>query len=61
MLRTNSKKIIEKIHKYIIDGVDHEYFGLEADPDYKTACKLILTACENDVIITGSAAHLMAL
>lgn len=48
MLRSNSKKVIEKVRNYIIDGVDHEYFGLEADPDFNTACKLILTACENE-------------
>lgn len=48
MLKTNSKMVIERIHKYIIDGVDHEYFNIEADPDFKTACKLILTACENE-------------
>ena len=48
MLRTNSKKVIEKVRKYIIDGVDHEYFELEADPDFNTACKLILTACESE-------------
>ena len=47
MLRSNSKKVIEKVRKYIIDGIDHEYFELEADPDFNTACKLILTACEN--------------
>ena len=48
MLKTNSKKVIEKVRKYIIDGIDHEYFELEADPDFNTACKLILTACENE-------------
>ena len=48
MLITNSKKVIEKVRKYIIDGVDHEYFELEADPDFNTACKLVLTACENE-------------
>lgn len=48
MLKTNSKKVIEKVRKYIIDGVDHEYFEIEADPDFNTACKLILTACENE-------------
>ena len=48
MLRTNSKRVIEKVRKYIINGIDHEYFGLEADPDFKTACKLILSACENE-------------
>lgn len=39
MLKTNSKKVIEKVRKYIIDGVDHEYFELEADPDFNTACE----------------------
>lgn len=48
MLKTNSKKVIEKVRKYIIGGVDHEYFELEADPDFNTACKLILTACQNE-------------
>lgn len=48
MLKTNSKMVIERIHKYIIDGVDHEYFNIEADPDFNTACKMILTACENE-------------
>ncbi len=48
MLRSNSKKVIEKVRSYIIKGVDHEYFGLEADPDFNTACKLVLTACENE-------------
>ena len=48
MLRTTSKTVINKIREYIVDGVDHEYFGLETDPDYTTACKLILTACENE-------------
>ena len=48
MLRSTNKKVLEKIHDYIINGVDHEYFNLEADPDFKTACKLILTACQNE-------------
>ena len=48
MLRSTNKKVLEKIHDYIINGVDHEYFELEADPDFNTACKLILTACENE-------------
>ena len=48
MLRTNSKKVIEKVRKYIINGVDHEYFELEADPDFNMACKLILQACQNE-------------
>lgn len=48
MLKTNSKKVIERIHNYIIENVDHEYFELEADPDFKTACKLVLSACENE-------------
>lgn len=48
MLRSNSKKVIEKVRNYIINGVDHEYFELEADPDFNTACKLILTACQNE-------------
>lgn len=48
MLRSTNKAVINKIRAYIVDGVDHEYFGLEADPDFNTACKLILTACENE-------------
>lgn len=48
MLRSTNKKVLEKIHDYIINGVDHEYFELEADPDFKTACKLILQACQNE-------------
>ena len=48
MLRSTNKAVINKIRQYIIDGVDHEYFELEADPDYKTACKLILQACQNE-------------
>lgn len=48
MLKTNSKKVIERIHNYIIENVDHKYFELEADPDFKTACELILIACENE-------------
>lgn len=48
MLRSTNKKVLEKIRNYIIDGVDHEYFKLETDPDFKTACKLILSACQNE-------------
>lgn len=48
MLRSTNKKVLEKIRQYIINGVDHEYFELEADPDFNTACKLILQACQNE-------------
>ena len=48
MLRSTNKAVINKIREYIINGVDHEYFELETDPDYKTACKLILQACQNE-------------
>lgn len=48
MLRSNSKTVIERIRSYIIEAVNHEYFNLEADPDFNTACKLVLTACENE-------------
>ena len=48
MLRSTNKAVINKIHDYIINGVDHEYFELEADSDFNTACKLILTACEEE-------------
>ena len=48
MLRSTNKAVINKIRQYIINGVDHEYFELEADPDFNTACKLILSACENE-------------
>ena len=34
MLRSNSKNVIEKVRSYIINGVDHEYFGLEAEKRY---------------------------
>lgn len=48
MLRSNSKKVLEKIRAYIVDGVDLEYFELEAVPTFPAACKLVLTACENE-------------
>ena len=48
MLRSNSKAVVEKIHQYIVDGIDPEYFGLSEAPDFPEACKLILTACENE-------------
>ena len=48
MLRSTNKAVINKIREYIINGVDHEYFELDTDPDYKTACKLILQACQNE-------------
>lgn len=48
MLRSTNKKVLEKIQAYIINGVDHEYFNLEADPDFNTVCKLILSACQNE-------------
>ena len=48
MLRSTNKAVINKIRQYIIDGVDHEYFELEADPDFNTAGKLILQACQNE-------------
>ena len=48
MLRSNSKAVVEKIRKYIVDGIDPDYFGLSEVPDFTTACKLILTACENE-------------
>ena len=48
MLRSNSKKVIEKVRSYIVDEIDHDYFGLAESPDFQTACKLILTACENE-------------
>lgn len=48
MLRSNSKAVVAKIHKYIVDEIDHDYFGLDEAPDFPTACKLILTACENE-------------
>ena len=48
MLRSNSKKVIDKVRNYIIDSVDHGYFGLGSDPDFNTACKLVLAACENE-------------
>ena len=48
MLRSNSKKVIEKVRSYITDGIDPDYFGLAEAPDFPSACKLILTACENE-------------
>lgn len=48
MLRSTNKAVINKIRQYIINGVDHEYFELETDPDFNTACKLILQACQNE-------------
>ena len=48
MLRSNSKKVIEKVRSYITDGIDPDYFGLAESPDFPTACKLILTACEDE-------------
>ena len=48
MLRSNSKAVVEKIHQCIVDGIDPEYFGLSEAPDFPEACKLILTACENE-------------
>lgn len=48
MLRSNSKKVIEKVRSYITNGIDPDYFGLAEAPDFTTACKLILTACENE-------------
>lgn len=48
MLRSNSKKVIEKIREYIIANIDHEYFELKSDPTFPAACKLILTACEEE-------------
>ena len=48
MLRSNSKAVVEKIHKYIVDGIDPEYFGLPEAPDFPEACKLILQACEDE-------------
>ena len=48
MLRSNSKKVIEKVRSYIVDEIDPDYFGLAEAPDFLTACKLILTACENE-------------
>lgn len=48
MLRSNSKAVVAKIHKYIVEEIDPDYFGLDEAPDFPTACKLILTACENE-------------
>ena len=48
MLRSNSKAVVEKIHKYIVDETDPDYFCLAEAPEFPTACKLILTACENE-------------
>lgn len=48
MLRTNSKKAVENIRAYIVDEIDLEYFNLSEAPDFPTACRLILQACENE-------------
>lgn len=48
MLRSNSKAVVAKIHQYIFDEIDPDYFGLSEAPDFQTACKLILTACEDE-------------
>ena len=48
MLRSNSKAVVAKIHKYIVDEIDPDYFCLAEAPDFPTACKLILTACEDE-------------
>lgn len=48
MLRTTSKAVINKIRAYIVENVDHEYFELTENPDFPTACKLILQACQNE-------------
>ena len=48
MLRSNSKKVIEKVRSYITDGIDPDYFGLAEAPDFPEACKLILQACEDE-------------
>lgn len=48
MLKSTHHKVLEKIHKYITENVDHEYFDITSDPDFHTACKLILSACENE-------------
>lgn len=48
MLRSNSKAVVAKIHQYIVDEIDPEYFGLPGAPDFPEACKLILQACEDE-------------
>lgn len=48
MLRSNSKKVIEKVRSYITDGIDPDYFGLAEAPDFPETCKLILQACEDE-------------
>ena len=48
MLRSNSKAVVEKIHQYIVDEIDPDYFGLAEAPDFPETCKLILQACEDE-------------
>lgn len=48
MLRSNSKAVVAKIHQYIVDEIDPEYFGLPEAPDFPEACKLILQACKGE-------------
>ena len=48
MLRSNSKAVVAKIRQYIVDGINPDYLGLAEEPDFPTACKLILNACEDE-------------
>ena len=48
MLRSNSKAVVTKIRQYIVDDINPDYFGLSEEPDFPEACKLILTACEDE-------------
>ena len=58
MLRSNSKAVVAKIHQYIVDEIDLDYFGLVEAPDFPSACKLILTACENEKMYNRSSSGL---
>ena len=54
MLRSNSKAVVARIHQYIVDGIDPEYFGLPEAPAFPETCKLILQACEDEKFYSRS-------
>lgn len=42
MLRTNSKKALQNIRKYIVDNADFSNYGIETPTDYKQVCHIIM-------------------
>ena len=34
MLRSNSKAVVAKIHQYIVDEIDPDYFSLSESPEF---------------------------